>query len=53
MKNEKKINEKKKHILCFDGVRWLHTQGLPVGWVGVQVCARERDRAGGDVTLGL
>lgn len=44
---------KNKHVLCFDGIRWLHTQGLPVGRVGVEVCAHGRDRAGRDVTLGL
>lgn len=31
----------------------MAARGLPVGRVGVQVCAHERDRAGRDVTLGL
>lgn len=35
----------------FDGC--THEDCLPVGRVGVQVCAHERDGAGRDVTLGL
>lgn len=29
------------------------TRGLPVGWGGVEVCARERDNTGRDIRVGL